>query len=269
MVLPTGWPTLKKKKKVQKPKQEDNQLSEAGPRELIHYRFPLPEALKPNYEFWKVIYSQYDKNQRVFHDTEHLQVIYSVLDLSDPTPSASEEDEEGYVPPPSKKSRIEAEKQRIRGILHRLAEGGYEEKDLNDQEKKIYHLFDAIDEPDKFLAAAEPGRIRIQTGQKDKFLKAIEWSGRYLTEIENIFTSHGPPMELTRIIFVESMFNLKARSKVASGIWQFMPGTGRLFFDEFGEGWSQRSHRGDPWGRPFFSNPTLICWAAGPRRERL
>src|SRR5262249_25405097 len=93
-------------------------------------------------------------------------------------------------------------------------------------------LFDSIDEPDKFSAAAEPGRIRIQTGQKDKFLKAIAWSGRYLTPIENIFTSYGLPMELTRIIFVESMFNLKARSKVgASGIWQVMPGTGRLFMN--------------------------------------
>jgi membrane-bound lytic murein transglycosylase D len=220
----------KKKKKVEKPKIEDNQLSEAGPRGLIHFQFPLPESLKPNVEFWKMIYSQYDKNQRVFHDTEHLQVVYSAIDFSDPTPMAGEDEEEGYIPPPSNKSRIEAEKQRIRAILLRLAAGGYEEKDLNDEEKKIYHLFDTIDEPDKFLAAASPGRIRIQTGQKDKFLKAIEWSGRYLTEIEDIFTSQHLPMELTRMIFVESMFNLKARSKAgASGIWQFIPGTGRLF----------------------------------------
>jgi membrane-bound lytic murein transglycosylase D len=38
------------------------------------------------------------------------------------------------------------------------------------------------------------------------------------------------PRELSRLIFVESMFNLKAKSSVgASGIWQFMPQTGKLY----------------------------------------
>lgn len=53
-----------------------------------------------------------------------------------------------------------------------------------------------------------------------------------------IFRDEGLPVELTRLPFVESSFNLFARSKVgASGIWQFMKSTGRLLHE------SRRSYR--------------------------
>jgi membrane-bound lytic murein transglycosylase D len=48
--------------------------------------------------------------------------------------------------------------------------------------------------------------------------------------MEEVFRKEGLPTELTRLPFVESSFNLRARSKVgASGIWQFMRSTGRLY----------------------------------------
>ncbi|MBL7684772.1 MAG: lytic transglycosylase domain-containing protein [Deltaproteobacteria bacterium] len=220
----------KKNKKKEIVSQDHNQLSEKGDRKLVSFQFPVPDTLKPNIEFWKKIYASYGLNERVFHDTEHLEVIYSVLNLDE---IADENNDADPIILPSKKerkSRIEAEKNRIRNILLKLAEGGFDLKDLNEEEKKIYHLFDKIDEVDKFKNAAEPGRIRAQTGQKDRFIQAIQASGAYLTEIEDILSSHGVPYEVSRLLFVESMFNLKARSHVgASGLWQFMPATGRLF----------------------------------------
>ncbi len=101
---------------------------------------------------------------------------------------------------------------------------------LTPEERRIYDLFLDDPDPDKFVSAQEEGRIRSQTGIQDKFTAGLEASGQYLEEIEDIFTSHGVPAEITRLVFVESMFNMKARSKVgASGIWQFMPTTGRLY----------------------------------------
>src|SRR4029078_12446805 len=45
-----------------------------------------------------------------------------------------------------------------------------------------------------------------------------------------IFRQEGLPIELTRLPFVESSFNLRARSKVgATGLWQFMRSTARLY----------------------------------------
>jgi membrane-bound lytic murein transglycosylase D len=65
-------------------------------------------------------------------------------------------------------------------------------------------------------------RIRPQTGQRDRFEEAIEISGMFLTEIERVMAAHGAPIELSRLPFIESMFNYRARSKVgASGAWQF------------------------------------------------
>ncbi|MCG2740042.1 MAG: transglycosylase SLT domain-containing protein, partial [Syntrophaceae bacterium] len=69
-----------------------------------------------------------------------------------------------------------------------------------------------------------------QTGLQNKFLEGLIVSGEYLGKIEEIFVNLGMPRELTRLIFVESMFNIRARSKVgASGVWQFMPDTAKRY----------------------------------------
>lgn len=72
--------------------------------------------------------------------------------------------------------------------------------------------------------------LRFQLGQKDRMQNAIYYSGRYLEDMEQIFKEAGLPIELTRLAFVESSFNIMARSKVgASGIWQIMPYTARPY----------------------------------------
>ena len=72
--------------------------------------------------------------------------------------------------------------------------------------------------------------------------KAIFVSGRYLEEMEEIFREEGLPIELTRLVFVESSFNVMARSKVgASGLWQIMPGTAKPY-GYLREGVDKRNH---------------------------
>jgi membrane-bound lytic murein transglycosylase D len=91
-------------------------------------------------------------------------------------------------------------------------------------------MFSNVQESGKFKEASREGRLRFQLGQKDRFLEGIFHSGRYLKQMEEIFKEQGLPIELTRLPFVESSFNLNARSKVgASGIWQFMRSTGRQY----------------------------------------
>ena len=71
----------------------------------------------------------------------------------------------------------------------------------------------------------------MDIAHREKFEQAIKRSGRYLPLMESIFArEYNLPVELTRLPFVESSFNIRARSKVgASGIWQFMRSTGKLF----------------------------------------
>jgi len=101
---------------------------------------------------------------------------------------------------------------------------------LNDAEKKIWTMFQNNNEPHKFREAAHKSRIRFQLGQKDRMQSAIFFSGRYLEDMEKIYKEAGMPIELTRLVFVESSFNVLARSKVgASGLWQIMRYTARPY----------------------------------------
>jgi membrane-bound lytic murein transglycosylase D len=72
--------------------------------------------------------------------------------------------------------------------------------------------------------------LRYQLGQKDRMQQALYNSGRYMEDMEKIFRDAGLPIELARLPFVESSFNVMARSKVgASGVWQIMPYTARPY----------------------------------------
>ena len=241
----------KKKVKKKKEKEEENQLSEKTNRKLVPTPFPQPDSIRPAVEFWKKIYAEYDKDDSVIHDTRYF-VIYSVVRKGSYQATAVEGEAPQALPVEGATTEgsargtlapVKAEKKRILEILCKLSQGGYDPKELTGEEARVYHLFDKIEDSNKFVNAADENRIRSQRGQKDKFLEAIPNSGKYLTEIEDILISKGVPWEISRLPFVESMFNLQARSSVgASGIWQFMPYTGRLYMTVNG----QMDERNDP-----------------------
>src|SRR5215471_19413480 len=73
-------------------------------------------------------------------------------------------------------------------------------------------------------------RVRAQRGIKERTAAGIKRSGRYLSQIQRIFSERGLPIELTYLPIVESSYDIGARSSVgAVGIWQFMPRTGREY----------------------------------------
>ena len=73
-------------------------------------------------------------------------------------------------------------------------------------------------------------QLRFQLGQRDRFVTGICFSGRYFDVMNEVFNEYNLPKELLRLAFVESSFNVNARSRVgASGIWQIMRSTGRLY----------------------------------------
>lgn len=155
--------------------------------------FETPAALEKDVQFWIDIYSKYTTQQGVFHLSGHTDQVLGQIDLRD-------------IYSNQKWSAIRRELEA--GIIVR-------------RQKRFIAKKWGI----KNLAS-----IRLQMGLKDRMQEAIKLSGLYLPMIERIFTDQNLPLELSRVAFVESSFNIHAGSKVgASGLWQIMPRVARQF----------------------------------------
>ncbi len=66
--------------------------------------------------------------------------------------------------------------------------------------------------------------------QRDKFAAVLGLKDYYFPMIEDIFDSYGLPAELKYMAVIESALNTNAVSRMgATGLWQFMYSTGRLY----------------------------------------
>lgn len=195
-------------------------LSGIDPKKYPKHFQPAP-ALVPMVDFWRNVYANYDLHHTILHDSEDLNLVYGVLDFE-----KLDKDERLFPAEKQKwRAHIEAiKKTQLKEMLLRLDRG---EKPVTAGEKIVFGLFDSKRSHAKFKRASE--QIRGQWGQRSRFEAGLIHSGRYLTMIEKIFAAQGVPVEIANLVFVESMFVPKARSKVgAAGPWQFMPKTARL-----------------------------------------
>ena len=178
--------------------------------------FPHYGVLKPNVEFWKKIYAEYEYNQSIIHDKSNPLIVYKVLDFND-DPSTS-----------TLRERRKREKAACRKYHNMLLKLASVYKPATIEEKRIFAMFGKTCSRAKLRRAA--GNIRCQRGQKDRFLEGVARSGAYISDMRRIFSMYGLPEELCYLPHVESSFQPYARSKCgAAGMWQFMKGTGRRF----------------------------------------
>ena len=186
---------------------------------------PYPKALQPQVEFWTKIFGTYSEYQVVIHDAVYLDKVYAVLDFRPLLKKHGEAKARKL-----KAKRTKQELRKVRAALRKLHKHGAKGRTLSTREKKIRALFRDVRERHKFRKAAAKGRLRAQSGIRERFHQSLRLSGRYLPRMEKIFRQKGLPVVLTRLPLIESSFNIEAYSKVgAAGIWQFMPATGRLF----------------------------------------
>jgi membrane-bound lytic murein transglycosylase D len=156
------------------------------------YSFSVPKNLENEVQFWIKIYTKYTTHQGLFHVAGQTDQILGELDLT---------------------------------ALHKNPQWGpfkreREVKKLIDQERKKLAAKHRL--PEK--------RVRFQGGLSDRMREAVAISGQYLPMMEEVFRKDNLPIELTRLVFVESSFNVEARSRVgASGLWQIMPILGKKF----------------------------------------
>ncbi|HEY8368304.1 MAG TPA: lytic transglycosylase domain-containing protein [Thermodesulfobacteriota bacterium] len=189
--------------------------------------FPIPAEIRPAVAFWIDVFARYTSDQTIIHDNERLDIVYGVLDFSELARSSLSDQQRRST----RANAEELEKERIRNLLRDIARHADRPGRLTAEQRRIYELFAGEGgrvPAAHFLDAVD--RVRAQTGQKDRFIAGLRIASRYLPEIEEVFAQEGVPVELTRLPFVESMFNLHARSSAgASGVWQFIRSTGRRY----------------------------------------
>lgn len=188
--------------------------------------FEVPKGFEERVQFWRDIYTKYSSDQGILHDRDHIEIIYGEVDF---TPIMSDPSKNRYQKARAREKLVVQMRKDITARLLRL-NGMSGPEGLSGEDFRVWNLFSGIDDKTKFKDATGRGRVRFQLGQRNHFITGIYHSGRFLREMEKIFREEKLPVELTRIPFVESSFNIRARSRVgASGIWQFMRRTARPY----------------------------------------
>lgn len=181
---------------------------------------PRPPELKRDVDFWIRVYSEITTLQGFMHDERHLGVVYETLDLAAAGPPGSSQ----------RRELISRARKRWTAGLDAAAhalESGTAESATGDV-RRILQLFGDEATPARLREARS--EVRFQLGQADRFRAGIVRSGTWESHIARTFDSLGLPPELAALPHVESSFTPNAYSKVgASGLWQFMRSTGRLF----------------------------------------
>lgn len=193
--------------------------------------FATPAGIEDEVRFWKTVFGTYDRQQMIIHDARYLNVVYMTLDFSK---VFARDDLSGAQKKQIVEEQVGVAKKGISDSLMRIA-SGVADNSLTDEEryyKKLFKLSRVFTDSDvtSDVYAEAMNNIRVQAGQRSNLISAIGKSAQHMGDIEAIFEAYGLPKELTALIFIESMFNPKAVSNVgASGVWQFMPQTGREY----------------------------------------
>lgn len=193
----------------------DNKISE---------KFKVPKYFLNAVRFWFGIYTQYNSSHVLVHDRKNLKLIYDVMDFTE----LNQSDLNRFVKNKLTIKYSEARVQYFKSILVALSKN---RKTSDKSALKVLNLIklaglkipsNQIHSRNFFAELTE--NLRTQTGQQDNIYNGVLNSIPYFNFMETFASDFELPKEILAIPFLESSFNLNARSKVgASGIWQIMP----------------------------------------------
>ena len=181
----------------------------------------IPDELAPRYHFWRRVYSLWSKDQYILHVSEFPEIVLEVADISRIAASVGDKNREKVV-----RKILDVHRRDYAGLLMELHRLRNNETAWTPAMARVANTMRGIADPNKFSLAAQS--LRIQRGQRDFIARGLPMASRYMGVIEDEFRKEGVPVELSRLAFVESSFNLAAESKVgASGVYQLMEQTAR------------------------------------------
>ena len=167
--------------------------------------FPSGPMIERKVQFWEAVFTRYSSQQILVHDVHQPDLILGVM-------------------PYAKGSQAKADYTKsFDRALRDFTSSGEKAKAKSALHKRIWKVYRNDDQAKSRLLSGR-AKLRTQLGLSDIFHAAALRAQKHLPGMEKIFAAHGLPLEITRLPFVESMFQEKIRSKVgAAGLWQLMP----------------------------------------------
>lgn len=184
----------------------------------ISLEIPRPPELKRDVDFWIRVYSEITTLQGFMHDERNLAIVYETVTLPLGVPGSS-----------PRRQALDAARARWHDAIGEAIYALQSQREPATAEaRRVLELWGSEATPSRLREARH--EVRFQLGQADRFRAGIVRSGAWEPHIARTFASLGLPRELAALPHVESSFTPTAYSKVgASGLWQFMRSTGRLF----------------------------------------
>lgn len=203
--------------------------------------FPAEGLVARKVRFWELVFRDYPSTTMIIHDVDEPDRTVDLIDFKEAVRGRAG----GPVAGRSERQRVaQRYVDRYELAISRFRQMGEAALQYGAIERRVWATYGS-DEGQREKLLAGDVRIRSQSGLADTFDEAARTAQNYLPYMEKVFAGQGLPIQLTRLPFVESMFNSAARSRVgASGIWQFMPQTARLYMRVDGR---MVDERNSPW----------------------
>ena len=124
--------------------------------------FAVPKGMEARVAFWRDIYTKYNSNQGLLHDSKYVELVYEMVDFQDldfNTLLSTRQREK------ARKKRVDDRKKDIANRLKRLqllssGEG------LMGEDLRYWTMFATVEDAKRFSEAAERGRLRFQLGPR-------------------------------------------------------------------------------------------------------
>jgi len=199
------------------------------PKDLVDNNFKIHSSIKKRTKFWFDIYTKYNSDTAVIHDTHDLSLVYSTIDTSKIDNKILNYSIRYKVIKQYRRKFLNNYKKALQSLSNRKCSSQYCKQVLVALRKADIKIPQGFRLRKKFFLKLKK-TIRTQTGQKDKIIAGIKNIEVYKSKLDSIIKAHKLPKDLLAIALLESSFNLKARSKVdAQGPWQFMRRVGKSF----------------------------------------
>ena len=183
------------------------------------------KGLERRVDFWEAVFTRHGRNHALLHDRQEVGLVYEVVALE----GDAEHDEAAWrAQQRIVKERTASWEDRLRTLARSIEAGASPgASDLELLSLIQTHL--GVQAGPQLLEDLA-GRLHVQRGVRELYGEGWVRSGRYLPHMQAIFSDMGVPDEILAIPFFESSFRTDSRSrKQATGVWQFIRSTGKLF----------------------------------------